>query len=184
VRPANSRPRAIGITSRRRNTVEARVGYEAYYYLGNISYGRNDFAKAKDLYDHALKIRVNYAESVYGIGHMYRRQNQIYLAVAQFDKVIKMQPRFGDAYVSRGDVHAERMESVYALADYEKAIDCYEEQIKSLNATIAYADARSQSPLMQSEKKRSQRDKTRVEALLNAARQYKSEVQENLRKSP
>jgi tetratricopeptide (TPR) repeat protein len=127
---------------------------------------------------------VNYAEAEYGIGWVYRQQDQTDLALAQFDKVIRLQPRYGDAYLSRGDIRAERRQFQEALADYQKAIEAYEEQIKSFVATIAFAEARGQSRIMQSEKKRAERDKARVEVLLQLTRRYKSEIEDSAKISP
>src|SRR6185295_13434263 len=98
----------------------------------NISYGRNNFDKAKAQYDQALKIAPNYVEAEYGIGHVFRQQGQIDLAQSQFDKVIRMKPRFGDAYMSRGDVRIEKRQFAEALSDYLKAIEAYDEQLESL----------------------------------------------------
>jgi tetratricopeptide (TPR) repeat protein len=163
-----------------RAVIELNPGsYEAYYHLGNIVYGRKEFDEARKQYEQALKIRVNYAEAEYGIGWVYRQQDQTDLALAQFDKVIRLQPRYGDAYLSRGDIRAERRQFHEALTDYQKAIEAYEEQIKSFAATIAFAEARSQSRIMQSEKKRAERDKARIEALVELARRYKSELEDN-----
>jgi tetratricopeptide (TPR) repeat protein len=155
--------------------------YEARYYLGNIFYGRKDLAKAKAEYEQALNIRANYPEAVYGLGHVYRQQNQPDLALAEFDKVIRMQPRFGDAYLSRGDIRAERRQFADAMADYQKAIESYEAQLVNLNASIAYAEGHRQSRILQAEKKRNEREKTRVQTLLESARRYKSEMDDSQR---
>jgi len=149
---------------------------EAHYQLGNMLYGRNAFDDARNQYEEALAIRENYAEAEYGIGWVYRQRDKTDLALAQFAKVVRLQPRYGDAYLSSGDIHAERHQSVEAVADYQKAIQAYEEQIQSLTAAIASA-ARNQSPMMQAEKRRNERDKARVEALLERARRNKSEIE-------
>jgi len=154
--------------------------FEAYYYLGNISYDRKSYDEAKTRYEQALKIRVNYPEADYGIGWVYRQQDQIDPAYSQFDKVIRMKPNFGDAYMSRGDIYAQRRQYTEALADYQKAIDAYGDQVKGFDATIAFAETRIQSRAMQAEKRRAERDKARVEALIETARRYKSEIEDIL----
>jgi tetratricopeptide (TPR) repeat protein len=157
------------------------TSFEAYTYLGNISFGRPDLDKAKNKYDQALAIRPNYPEAAYGLGHVYRRQNQTDLALEQFDKVIRLRPGFGDAYLSRGDIHAERRLLIDARTDYQKAVGAYEAQLRDLNASIAFAEAHSQSRAAQAQKKRDERDKARVEALLAAARRSLLQVEEGLR---
>lgn len=157
--------------------------YEAWYRLGNISYGRKDYDAAKQQYDESLKIRVNYAEAEYGIGWVYRQQSKTDLAVAQFDKVIRMQPRFGDAYVSRGDIRAEQQLFTEALTDYQRAIDSYEEQLKSFNAIIANLESRGSSRAIAAEKKRTERDKARVEAIRERVRKFKSEIEDTLKQN-
>ncbi len=151
--------------------------FEAYYHLGNIAYGRKTYDEAKGRYEQALKVRANYPEAVYGIGWVYRQQDQNDLAVAEFDRAIRLQSRYGDAYLSRGDIRAERHQLQEALADYQNAIDAYEEQITALNAAIAFAQARIQSRVMQQEKKRAERDKARIEAILEVARASKAKVE-------
>jgi tetratricopeptide (TPR) repeat protein len=156
--------------------------YEAHYYLGNISYGRSEYEEARIRYEQAIKNRVNYAEAEYGIAWVFRQRDQVDLALAQFDKVVRINSRYGDAYLSRGDIRAERRQFPEALIDYQKAIETYEQQIKGLNAAIALAETRPQSRLMQAEKKRAERDKSRVEAILERARRYKSEVEDLIKK--
>jgi tetratricopeptide (TPR) repeat protein len=157
------------------------ASWEAYYYIGNILYGRKEYDEAKQQYEQAVKLRINYAEAEYGIGWVYRQQNQTDLALAQFDKVLKIRLDYGDAYLSRGDIRSERRQFSEALDDYQKAIQVYEAQIKSLNVTIADAEARLQSRVMQAEKKRAERDKARVQATLQLANRYKSETEERLK---
>jgi tetratricopeptide (TPR) repeat protein len=157
------------------------ASWEAYYYIGNILYGRKEYDEAKQQYEQAVKLRINYAEAEYGIGWVYRQQNQTDLALAQFDKVLKIRLDYGDAYLSRGDIRSERRQFSEALDDYQKAIQVYEAQIKSLNVTIADAEARPQSRVMQAEKKRAERDKARVQATLQLANRYKSETEERLK---
>jgi tetratricopeptide (TPR) repeat protein len=159
------------------NTVNA----EARYYLGNILYGRKQYDAARLQYEEALKRRINYAEAEYGIGWVFRQKDQNDLAVTEFDKVIAMQPRYGDAYLSRGDIRAERRHFDEALTDYDKAIAAYEDQIKVFDATIATAESRSQSRMMQAEKRRAERDKARVEAILKQAHESKSHIQDQLK---
>jgi len=159
------------------------ASFEAYYYLGNILYGRKEYDEAKRQYDQAVKLRINYAEAAYGIGWVYRQQNQTDLALAQFDKVIKIQPGYGDAYMSRGDIRSERRQFPEALADYQQAIQVYEATIKGLNATIAAAEARAQSRMLQAEKNRAERDKARIQATLQLAYRYKSEIEERVKET-
>ncbi len=159
------------------------ANHEAPYYLGNISFARKDFDAARNRYEQALKIRTNYAEAEYGIGHVYRQQGLDDLALAQFDKVLKLQPRYGDAYLSRGDIHAQRRQFSEALANYKQAIECYEDQVKMYNAAIALAATHPQSRVMQSEKRRNERLKTRIEALLTLARNVMTEIESSLEKA-
>ncbi len=160
------------------------ASYEAHYYLGNISYNRNDLDRAKTQYEEALRIRVNYADAEYGLGHVFHQQNKTDLALAEFEKIIKIAPRYADAYFSRGDIRAERRQFVEALSDYQNAITLYEQLIKSIDATIAFAEAHGQSRLMQAENKRNERDKARIEALLQRARHYVPELEEGIRNNP
>jgi hypothetical protein len=80
----------------------------------------------------------------------------------------------------RGDIRAEQHQFDQAVADYQKAIECYEDQLRSLNATIALAEARAGSRIMQSEKKRAEHDKARTEAVLERARKYRLDAEERL----
>src|SRR5262249_49614853 len=150
------------------------------YHLGNILHGRKEYDGARLRYEEALKLRTNYAEAEYGIGWVFRQIDQNDLAVTEFDKVIAMQPRYGDAYLSRGDIRADRRQFADALSDYDKAIAVYEDQIKSFNAAIAVAEGRGQSRVMQAEKRRAERDKARVEAVLKRALENKSDIQKQL----
>jgi len=154
--------------------------YEAAYYLGNIAYGRKAFDEARTRYEQAVKFRTRYPEAEYGIGHVFRQQDQDDLALAQFDKAIEMAPKYGDAYLSRGDIHSERKERRAALSDYKKAIECYEEQIKQYDAEIAYAAAHPRSRVLQSERKRKERIRTRIEAVVALARAVAADIEKSL----
>jgi tetratricopeptide (TPR) repeat protein len=157
------------------------ASYEAFYHLGNLLYRRNNFDEAKQRYEQALNIRSNYAEAEYGIGWVYRQKDRNDEAIAQFDKVTRLQPDYGDAHLARGDIRAERHQFIEAIADYNKAIAAYEQQLKYLNASIAAAEAKSGARVAQAEKKRTERDKARVEVVLEHARKAKAEVENVLK---
>lgn len=156
------------------------MSYEAYYHLGNIWYTRRDLDKAKAQYEQALKYRVNYVDPNYGLGNVFRDQGDNDKALAQFEKVIRIAPQHADAYFSRASIRAERRQLFEAFADLQKAIQLYEQQVRGLDAKVAYAGDHPQSRFAQAERKRAERDKVRVADMLGRARQYKTEVEEEM----
>ena len=119
--------------------------------------------------------------ALYGIGWVYRQKDRNDEAITQFDKVTRLQPDYGDAHLARGDIRAERHQFIEAIADYNKAIVAYEQQLRYLNAAIAAAEAKSGSRVAQAEKKRTERDKARVEVVMEHARKAKAEVENELK---
>jgi tetratricopeptide (TPR) repeat protein len=158
--------------------------YEAAYYLGNIAYGRKAFDEARNRYEQAVKNHERYAEAEYGIGHTYRQQDENDLALAHFDKAIEIAPSYGDAYLSRGDIHSERREWAVALSDYKKAIQCYEQQIRQYDADIAYAEAHPRSIVLQAGRKKKERIRARIQAVVIEARRVVAEIEKSLAKTP
>jgi tetratricopeptide (TPR) repeat protein len=154
--------------------------FEAWYYLGNLAYNRNDFDEAKKSYQRAVDIRANYAEAEFGIGLVYRRQNQLDMALAQFDKTIRISPRGADAYVARAEIRAEQGHLAEAVADFQSAIEGYQDLVKSLRASIASLRSRGSSRLVDAEIRRVERDRSRTEALLVRVGEEKSDLDKTL----
>jgi tetratricopeptide (TPR) repeat protein len=154
--------------------------FEAWYYLGNLAYNRNDFDEAKKSYQRAVDIRSDYAEAEFGIGLVYRRQNQLDMALAQFDKTIRISPRGADAYVARAEIRAEQGHLAEAVADFQSAIDRYHDLVKSLSASIASLRSRGSSRLVDAEIRRVERDRSRTEALLVRVGEEKSDLDKTL----
>jgi tetratricopeptide (TPR) repeat protein len=154
--------------------------FEAWYYLGNLTYNRNDFDEAKKSYQRAVDIRSNYAEAEFGIGLVYRRQDQLDMALAQFDKTIRISPRSADPYVARAEIRAEQGHLAEAVADLQSAIDGYQEVVKSLNASITSLQSRGSSRLVYAEIRRVERDRSRTEALLVRVREEKADLEKTL----
>jgi tetratricopeptide (TPR) repeat protein len=154
--------------------------FEAWYYLGNLAFNRNDFDEAKKNYQHAVDIRSNYAEAEFGIGMVYRHQNQLDMALAQFDKTVRISPRGADAYVARAEIRAEQGHLSDAIADFQSAIDGYQDLVKSLNVSMASLQSRGASRLVEAEMRRVERDRSRTEALLLRVREEKSDLEKTL----
>jgi tetratricopeptide (TPR) repeat protein len=156
------------------------MSYEAYYYLGNILYAKRDLANARLQYELALKYRTNYVDPIYGLGTVFHDLGQDDLALTQFEQVIRLSPQYAGAYFSRAVIRAGRRQLFDAFADLQKSIQLYEQQIRQLDATIAYAEAHPQSRLTQGEGKRAVRDKALIAGALERARQYKTEVEQQM----
>jgi tetratricopeptide (TPR) repeat protein len=160
------------------------ASYESAYYLGNIAYSRKSFDEARGRYEQAVKVRQRYPEAEYGIGHTFRQQDDNDLALLHFDMAIEEAPRYGDAYLSRGDIRSERREWTAALSDYRKAIECYEEQIRKYDADITYAEAHPRSLVLQSDKKKKERIRARIQSVVIQARNVVAEIEKSLNKTP
>ena len=156
-------------------------GYEAYYYLGNIAHNRGDLDRAQSQYEQALKYRTNYVEPIYGLGLVFQLQGKLDLALEQFEKAIKIVPQYPAAYKSRGTIRIERMELADALSDFQQAIRLYEQQIKQLDARIAFAEAHLQSRFAQADRKRAEKEKQDIEQQIKIAEASKAAVEQELR---
>ena len=71
-----------------------------------------------------------------------------------------------------------------ALSDYKKAIQCYEQQIKQYDADIAYAEAHPRSLVLQAGRKKKERIRARIQAVVIEARRVVAEIEKSLAKTP
>lgn len=89
---------------------------------GDQEAGQNNFDKALEIYNQAIKIDPSYEPAYYGRGGVYLERKQLDYALADFDKVISLNANYARAYVGRGDVYWQRRDLSGALDAYDHAI--------------------------------------------------------------
>lgn len=94
---------------------------DAYYELGYLYLVAENYKKAYDLANSALKIDVNYAPSYFLKGMAYKDEENYKMAVSSFQTAIEQDVEYYDGYVELGLLYA-LAEDDLALAYYDNAI--------------------------------------------------------------
>ena len=121
------------------------------------------YADALPHYERAIRMvrRPSYAWTSRGVAMKYL--GRLDEALRCHENAIRLDARNEVAWCNLGTVY-------FRKDQLAKAIECYEEQIKQYDAEIAYAEAHPRSRVLQSEKKRKERIRARIEAIVTQAR--------------
>jgi tetratricopeptide (TPR) repeat protein len=120
--------------------------HEAYYRKGYAHFKSQDYKKAIECYEEALKIDPNYADAWNNKGlALYKLEDRFYNlakglvadlkkcneAIECYDKALEIQPKNANAWNNKGL-------ALYQLEKYNEAIECYNKAVK---LDPNYADA-------------------------------------------
>lgn len=98
---------------------------------GNNFYLQQNYVRALESYNNALRLNPQSAEAYNNRGLTYYHMNQFAAALQDFDKAIAIDSAFARAYNNRGIVHSAMGQHSAAIQDYTAAIQ--------LNPNFAYA---------------------------------------------
>ena len=88
-------------------------------------------AEAIDIYNRAIRLNPNLAESYYNRGNAYADLGQYQKAIADHNQAIRLNPKNADVYNNRGTIYEE-------LGQYQKAIEDYDKAIRLKPGYITY----------------------------------------------
>ncbi|GAB6391745.1 MAG: hypothetical protein MdMp014T_1118 [Treponematales bacterium] len=114
----------------------------ADYHNRGVAYEKqNDYDKAWDNYNQAIKIDPNYAYAYYGRGYMYYQKQDYDKAIADYTQAIRLDSNFTLVYNARGNAYYMKGDYARAIVDYEKmlAMDPSHENIKDVKKFLELA---------------------------------------------
>jgi protein O-GlcNAc transferase len=96
---------------------------EEHFNLGNLFLKQGKLEAAAESFQHALKIRSDYAEAHHNLGCAFKGQRNLEAAVKCFQQALKIMPNFLYAYWNLGN-------TFYDLGNLEAAIETYQQALK------------------------------------------------------
>lgn len=93
-----------------------------YFFLGNLTYGDEDFATAIAWYDRANALSPENTSGYLNRGNAYRELEDYDNALADYQRALDNDPRSTDVYVTRGLLYDQIGEVELAIADYTTAL--------------------------------------------------------------
>ncbi|MBE9593113.1 MAG: tetratricopeptide repeat protein, partial [Proteobacteria bacterium] len=124
--------------------IEKEPNIDVAYNNRGLAYAElNQYERAIEDYNEAIKLNSNYAEGYSNRGLAYAELNQYESAIEDYNEAIKLNPNLAEAYYNRGIAYAELKKYERAIEDYNKAIELNPKYAEAYNNRgIAYAELR------------------------------------------
>ena len=94
---------------------------EAYVNRGNAYRGKDEFDKAIEDSNTAIKLNPELAEAYVNRGNAYNEKGELDKSIKDYTKAIKLRPDLADVYYNRGVAFNMKREHSLAIEDYNKA---------------------------------------------------------------
>jgi len=99
--------------------------------LGVLLLESNNFDRAKQLFQKAIRIQPNYAPAHNNLGIIFNALEEAQKAISSYQKAIRIKPNYAHAHNNLGMVFVE-------LGEFEKAISSYQMSVKYEPENLAY----------------------------------------------
>jgi tetratricopeptide (TPR) repeat protein len=96
---------------------------DAYYNLGTLRLGQNDFSQARQYLEQTLRLKPNYPEAWNNLGMIAAQLDQPGEAIANFQKSLELRPAYVTALLNLGNVYRRQR-------DFENAQKCFDQAIR------------------------------------------------------
>jgi tetratricopeptide (TPR) repeat protein len=95
---------------------------DAFFNRGAAYDGKEQYDRAIQEYDQAIRLKPNYTAALYNRGLDYANQGQFDRAIGDLDQAIRLNPNDADAFLSRGSAYDSKTQYTRAIQDYDQAI--------------------------------------------------------------
>jgi tetratricopeptide (TPR) repeat protein len=96
-------------------------GSDSFYRRGLAYFEKNDFSRAIQDFDEALKLAPDDVAILQSRGWAYENKNEYEHAIQDYDRAISLQSNYGPALIRRAKAYEAQRRYEQALADYEAA---------------------------------------------------------------
>jgi len=96
---------------------------DAYYNLGTLRLGQNDFVQARQYLEEALRLKPDYPEAWNNLGMMAAQMGDTDDAIRDFQRSLAQRPAYATALLNLGNVYRRRQ-------DFEDAHKCFDQAIR------------------------------------------------------
>lgn len=106
---------------------------KTFYDIGMENSKNAEYSEAIDAFEHAIKLKPDYAEAHFGLGNVYYSLHRYTEAIDEYKNAVEAKPEYFDAHVTLGVVSS-------MLSRYDEAIDAFKKavKIKPKNAEAFY----------------------------------------------
>ena len=107
---------------------------DAWYNLGTLRLGQNDFAQARQYLEQTLQLKPNYPEAWNNLGMIAAQSGNAAEAITDFQKSLEQRPAYATALLNLGNVYRRQRE-------FESAQKCFDQAIRLEpdNAEVNYS---------------------------------------------
>ncbi len=95
---------------------------ESNFSAGNSAYDVQNYDRAIDKYDEAIRLKPDYADAYNNRGLAYQARGNTDQAIADFGEAIRLNPGLGQAYSNRGLAYQAQGNYDQAIADFDEAV--------------------------------------------------------------
>ena len=96
---------------------------KTFFDLGIEQSKNTEYSEAIDSFEHAIKLKPNYAEAYFNLGHVYFNLHRYTEAADAYKKAVEINPKYSEAYVTLGIVSS-------MLSRYDDAVEALEKAVK------------------------------------------------------
>ena len=96
---------------------------DAYYNLGTLRLGQNNFVQARQYLEQTLQLKPNYPEAWNNLGMIAAQSGHSDEAIRDFQKSLAQRPQYVTALVNLGNVYRRER-------DFENALKCFDQAIR------------------------------------------------------
>jgi Flp pilus assembly protein TadD/peroxiredoxin len=107
---------------------------DAYYNLGTLRLGQNDFAQARQYLEQTLRLKPNYPEAWNNLGMIAAQSGDAEEAITDFQKSLEQRPSYATALLNLGNVYRRQR-------DFAAAEKCFDQiiRLEADNAEVNYS---------------------------------------------
>ncbi len=107
---------------------------DAYYNLGTLRLGQNNFAQARQYLEQTLLLKPNYPEAWNNLGMLAAQTGQAEEAITDFKKSLEQRPAYATALLNLGNVYRRQRDFARAQESFDHAI-----RLEPDNAEVNYS---------------------------------------------
>lgn len=96
---------------------------DAYYNLGTLKLGQNDFAQARQYLETTVRLKPDYPEAWNNLGMLAAQAGDPNEAIRDFQKSLALRPEYGTALLNLGNVYRRQQK-------FEEAQKCFDQAIR------------------------------------------------------
>lgn len=114
---------ALSVTLFFTNAYPQKPSAKTFFDIGVENSDKMEYSEAIDAFQHAIKLKPDYAEAYYNLGHAYYSLHRYDEALDAYKNAVKLNQKYADAYIALGAI-------AQMLSKYDEATTALEKAVK------------------------------------------------------